>query len=453
MKRNVRVSRSQLNLQPAFAITGHAAQGKTLTQVLVNLHEGGFAAYVSASRARTREGLFLSRPVNLEDLNRPVSSDLRHECRRLERLEHNTYIRHGFKAGSIMPALDPESEIGLDDFTTAEAPSAAPAITNQSQLPPDAMIAAPSCPRPDSPSRDNSRSTSAGCVWSANSCAYDTFFMTMFAMYRNATVTWRQAFSVVGPWFELLARMFQYLEGPTHLNDPNCFSKCRDDLRALLSAHDTQAFPPPGHCHTSICNVFESFEKNSSCGFTLRQRLVCVAGCQTERDVLCLPNACNSGSWMNSARRTGFSYTQDRASIQLFIDLQIAAKIKQGVQSRCEVCQTNSRTSFVFLPSPSPWLFFKIPSGASPRPETPQMLELRGETGMIVYRLSSVIYCGSTHFTAVWTDKEGSVWSYDGLAYGGQPRRLESVSLETLEEHGGRSSHVALYGLCSTSSS
>ena len=56
VKRNVRVLRSQLNLQPAFAVTGHAAQGKTLPQVLTDLREGGFAAYVSASRARTREG-------------------------------------------------------------------------------------------------------------------------------------------------------------------------------------------------------------------------------------------------------------------------------------------------------------------------------------------------------------------------------------------------------------
>ncbi|KAF9782850.1 hypothetical protein BJ322DRAFT_1008933, partial [Thelephora terrestris] len=77
IKHNVRVSRSQLNLQPAFAITGHAAQGKTLPQVLVDLHDGGFASYVSASRARTREGLFITEPVQLDNLNRPVNSDLR----------------------------------------------------------------------------------------------------------------------------------------------------------------------------------------------------------------------------------------------------------------------------------------------------------------------------------------------------------------------------------------
>ncbi|KAG1904462.1 uncharacterized protein F5891DRAFT_945755, partial [Suillus fuscotomentosus] len=53
----LQVTHHQLPIQPAFAVTGHSAQGKTLPKVLVNLHEGGFAAYVAASRAQTREGL------------------------------------------------------------------------------------------------------------------------------------------------------------------------------------------------------------------------------------------------------------------------------------------------------------------------------------------------------------------------------------------------------------
>ncbi|KAG1874167.1 hypothetical protein C8R48DRAFT_593611, partial [Suillus tomentosus] len=39
----LRVVRDQLPIQPAFAVTGHSAQGKTLAKVIVNLHEGGFA--------------------------------------------------------------------------------------------------------------------------------------------------------------------------------------------------------------------------------------------------------------------------------------------------------------------------------------------------------------------------------------------------------------------------
>ncbi|KAG1906523.1 uncharacterized protein F5891DRAFT_941200, partial [Suillus fuscotomentosus] len=53
----LRITRHQLPIQPAFAVTGHSAQGKTLPTVLVNLHEGGFGAYVAASRAQSRTGL------------------------------------------------------------------------------------------------------------------------------------------------------------------------------------------------------------------------------------------------------------------------------------------------------------------------------------------------------------------------------------------------------------
>jgi len=149
IRRNVHVSRSQLNLQPAFAVTGHAAQGKTLPQVLVDLHEGGFAAYVSASRARTREGLFLTQTVSLDKINRPVNSDLRHECRRLERLEHNTKIRHGIGTGPILPALDPESETGISDVGTVAPPSAVDGNLNSSRLRSELALHVPPRLRPD----------------------------------------------------------------------------------------------------------------------------------------------------------------------------------------------------------------------------------------------------------------------------------------------------------------
>lgn len=47
----VRITRSQLPVQSGFAVTGQSAQGKTLPSILAGLHEGGFGAYVAASRA------------------------------------------------------------------------------------------------------------------------------------------------------------------------------------------------------------------------------------------------------------------------------------------------------------------------------------------------------------------------------------------------------------------
>jgi len=119
-----------------------------LPQVLVNLHEGGFATYVSASRAQTREGLFLTETVSLENLNRPVSSDLRHECHWLERLEYNTRVRYGLEVGSILPMLNPESEI--DDISNPDVGSTPllpmiPAASNQSPPLPKTLPIAPLC--------------------------------------------------------------------------------------------------------------------------------------------------------------------------------------------------------------------------------------------------------------------------------------------------------------------
>ena len=446
VRQNVHISRSQLNLQPAFAITGHAAQGKTLPQVLVDLHEGGFAAYVSASRARTREGLFLTKTVSLDSLNRPVSSDLRHECRRLERLEYNTRVRHGFETGSILPALDPESEIDVLDVGSRTPPSTTPVSLNQSQLLSENVLAAPPRVRPNPPDNDNSPSSPAGCMWSENSCAYDTFFMIMFSIYRDATHPWKQAFRGMGPLFWFASDRFEHLMEPANLTDPHSFSRCRDELRGRLFENDPQTFPPPGPHHTSICKIFEVFEMNSPRSFTLSQRFTCGTGCKMEREVVHLPNVCSSGNWANAARRVDFSYPLEEASIQLFVDLQIAAKIKQGFGSQCNLCNA-PRTCSVFLPNTSPWLFFVLSPGVRPHPQVPPTLEINGEACIVTYRLSAMVYYDGTHFTGVWTNKDNSSWSYDGLARGGRPERLQPTDLTMEQDYTIRNAHVAIYSL------
>ncbi|KAG1863880.1 hypothetical protein F4604DRAFT_1928998 [Suillus subluteus] len=89
---------------------GHSAQGKTLPQVLINLHEGGFAAYVAASRAQTRKGLCITQPVTVDFLNKRIPSDLSAEVQHFEAIEHNTLVKHGLCQGPFVPVPDAESE-------------------------------------------------------------------------------------------------------------------------------------------------------------------------------------------------------------------------------------------------------------------------------------------------------------------------------------------------------
>ena len=456
-KRTAHVRRTQINLQPAFAITGHAAQGKTLPQVLVDLAEGGFSAYVSASRARTREGLFITNTISLEDLNKPVNSDLRQECRRLERLEHNTQVQYGFKSGELMATLDPESEI---DVSPSDSTPQAPKLTVLTLVSvPPVLGSSPaphvtrSCCIADHRINECMQVPLAGCVWSANSCAYDTFFMLLFSLYKDSLELWRQDFLSAGPWFRSIGGMFDCLMIPANLTDSSRFSKCRDDLRTMLSGYDAITFPRPGRDHTSIFQIFETFANNSSHSYTLSQVFTCSGGCSEIRNALFLPGACAQSNWTNAARRLGFEYGQNNASIQLFVDLQIAVKIRQGLTVRCQQCH-GARTSSMVLMNPSPWLFVRIPPGVRPRPEPPQVLEIRGETGIISYRLSGIVYYNGDHFVGVWATKDGTCWGYDGLARGGHPVPLESADLPELREYSGCEIHIVLYSReCSTPSS
>jgi hypothetical protein len=99
-----------MHFEPGFASTGHSAQEKTLPNVLTWLHEGCFAAYVAASRARSHNGLGVIQPVTLSDLNKPLPYHLIQEAKQHQIMEHNTLVRHGFKAGDILVVPDPEEE-------------------------------------------------------------------------------------------------------------------------------------------------------------------------------------------------------------------------------------------------------------------------------------------------------------------------------------------------------
>ena len=117
-KIKLKITRTQLPIQPAFAVTGHSAQGLTFLTVLTNLSEGGFSAYVAASRAQSRHGLFITEPVTLADLNdKTLPFSLLQESKRLDALETNTYIHYGFRKGNPQKIPDPESERAVKDIT------------------------------------------------------------------------------------------------------------------------------------------------------------------------------------------------------------------------------------------------------------------------------------------------------------------------------------------------
>ncbi|KAG1873162.1 hypothetical protein F4604DRAFT_1925655 [Suillus subluteus] len=113
LERKLRITCLQLPIQPAFAVMGHSAQGKTLASVLVNLHEGGFRAYVAASHAQSHASLCITQTVSLDQLNKPLPADLLHEVRHFEAIEINTYVWHGLHAGNLVSVPDAESDMAI----------------------------------------------------------------------------------------------------------------------------------------------------------------------------------------------------------------------------------------------------------------------------------------------------------------------------------------------------
>ena len=248
----IRITRSQLPIQPAFAVTGHSAQGKTLPKVLVNLSEGGFGAYVAASRATSQEGLCLTQPVKLDELNKPLPSDLLIEVHRFEALEHNTYIRYGINIGNMVPVPDAEAERSVRTFTPkpkfdlTDEPSGVSAGTKRkatqddkdpvSDTFPDATTHQPkkrmkvhnvgknfvSKYRLLSPIPLQSP-PGVGCEWSSTdwSCAYDSVFMVLFYAYRAGDNFLRQRCQSASPAFMDLTKVYDALGE----NDSNLFSR------------------------------------------------------------------------------------------------------------------------------------------------------------------------------------------------------------------------------------
>lgn len=117
----IKICRTQLPIQCGFAVTGHSAQGQTLLVVICSLKGGSWPAYVVASRAKTRFGLFLTERVTLEDLNsRAVPMHLWFETNRFEILEHNTRVTWGFIQGTCKSLPDWEANnfqaFGLEQY-------------------------------------------------------------------------------------------------------------------------------------------------------------------------------------------------------------------------------------------------------------------------------------------------------------------------------------------------
>ena len=469
----VRICRLQVPIQPAFAVTSHLAQGKTLPKVLVNLSEGGFGTYVAASCAQTRAGLCLTEPVTLQQLNKPIPADLYAEAQRLKILEHNTYIRHGLRSGSLKAVPDPEAEclekivveVKYDEDGVAtivdpndernkrkrEVTEAFVVGTRSEVKSTDSQI----CPDTTDQPRLNKRMKtfnseqeplvvqkklhpvtpvscsplSTGCRWSATdwSCSYDVVFMSLFHVYRTSDQDLKQWWITLSVHAKHLVGSFDFLSmNHTNLFSQNSFEMCCNRFRDKLSGLYPRSFPRRGQVPASACLMLEyvfplstrrltsdfSCASNSCPGNNLD------ASC--DNDTLMLPIVITSLRGLSSFNP--LAGTQG-PSLQKWLDVYLqttnAHDLRLGSQlhasSQCE--GTISRDN-ACLVEPPPVLFFEQVLHLKIEPS--HEFQVPSPCGIARYTLKAIIYLGSNHFSAHFC-AEGKIWNYDGQVNGGEP--------------------------------
>jgi hypothetical protein len=487
-KFTTKITRSQLPIQPAFAITGHSAEGKTLSNVLCNLQEGGFGAYVAASRARSRQGLYITEHVKISDLNKSLPYSLIQESRRLSAIEHNTYLRYGVQEGDYQQIPDPESEANIRnptvnvDFTISRTrrkaskkpedhvddfnPTENKTIDNLSMK----RASPPLSPSTDdlhvkkrkhrrltsfSPVREHP--PSAGCKWSSSdwSCAYDCVFMTTFYAYLcfndTSKLSWRRQSTLSS----LLSSLFQDLTTAHSIMSCTAFDNARDKMRDFLSDLSPNHFPRYGPIGASAEEIFDHLKDHENTQLFTSYRCSSSSPCEATAMLSrsdSLPSIFFTPLWSTWSQRTTINNNAppEKATTQQWIDLYFQSK----QNSDCHLvhstnCTASSASCQVYIDNSSPLISFEVVPDTRPVHVPSIDLHIQSRQRRIQYSLRGIIYCGQYHFTARLFDSHHNIWIYDGQANGGFPSSecmlADFSDLTQLTFLHGRNAHLYLY--------
>jgi PIF1-like helicase len=419
-----RVHRSQLSCQPGFASTGHSAQGKTLPKILCALNEGGFAAYVAASRATSREGLAIFQPVTLENLNHRLPSDLIQEEKRHEIMEHNTLVKFGFLQANILPVPDPEGEsaenfpqgkplYSIDEDDENPTPkkaakkkvfdSPSPVKNETTQYTPImSSVQMNSCPPATSPLQP-----CVGVIWSNNSCGYDAVFMVLYSIWRSDPLRWCESFS------NSQSKWLRYFQ--------NSFSPQTASLPTLEDIRDVWRYQL--HAETPQYYTWGAF-------VSLHQLLYDVL--LTELTVRIPRFLCSLHPYSNMHFNPTpiQSFLMSSGTDQFASTTEWIQSEGQTVRHQCEECGLHLKQKAEWTVVPE-MLSFEIALSAQMTIDPQISIPVNGNSHL--YQIRGVIYFGGQHFVARLIEQDTAVWYHDGIVTGKNmiyEGQLESVDLK-----------------------
>lgn len=465
----VKVSRSQWGFQPGFACTGHAAQGKTLPNVLSSLREGGFAAYVAASRPNSRYGLAIIDPVTLADLNKPLPIDLIREGRRESVMEHNTLIRYGFSKDTMQQVPDPEGENWMMSYKPKVNFFDGPLhVSEKHPLYPDSQssvlskkpktlsIRAPAAPLDDEMIPTEWDVARYGCQWSAVdwSCSYDSVFMAYFSMYSQQNNVWKHRWASLNMYTHHLSGSFATLYSSPDLRQSQDMNVARDRFRGVLNTLDPIAFPRTGHVLAEMSAMSRLLDQNDS---IMCMRLSCTNNMcmDTSSQIIgSVPSVCSDPVWARNVPG-GDAYgpmlpgcTQEWFNV-LSENMRKDVVHQTGVHAEC-IRNGHAHTGSLTFEQFPPCISFEVYASVRPGFLPTRFFTVLGDGVSQKYRLCAVLYSGSAHFTARFID-DTSVWMYDGALNNGCPSydgKPSEGGMQSLTMMGTRHAHIYLYTQC-----
>jgi hypothetical protein len=489
----IKISRLQVPLQPAFSVTGHSAQGKTLPKVIIDLHEGGFAAYVGASRARSQQDVFITQPVKVEDLNKPLPPTLSFETSCLEAMAQNTLVKYGYIQGELLPVPDAESEKSLSQLTyhvrfneedKRKANVMEDASENQreqmenkskgrqlsrkkSKTEPTTMHLAPAAPPAPAPAAAAppapppapplSPFAPAGCTWNAEdwSCPYDSLIMSFYSVFVQASSEWQAEWRALDPqadsWSMCLTYLMESILAAGHDNNA-VFNQASNTVHAKLHAQEPSTFPygpvpaPVGHA------TYKSMYQPMASLMEMMDSQYCMNECMPSTQVsaralhnLVLPGYIPSLSQVHAHSHPGQHYDMPLR------DVVHEWMTPPSSQASCSECNTELIHKRALMAAP-PLLYFELSVGALDRSGTtlhssvPSTLNIpvHSQVEDVRYTLRSIIYFGALHFNVrMLTDT--SVWKCDGQVQQGQPIWEGNIDDIDLSFSGSKQAMVVLY--------
>jgi hypothetical protein len=466
------VERQQVCVLPNFAMTAHAAQGKTRPFNVVHLNSchSHMSYYTALSRSATADGTIIIQGFDHNVITRGCSGYLRQELRELEVLNDITRLRYEghlpihINESIRIPLIQQYQQWkGIDDIypkvdsncmskqqTQSHLSLAKNAHNFQKKGEPDkqktnnctenstkSIITAKKSKKHKidateiSNKKKQKKATSynredydvpMGLRWDGDnySCAYDSLYTVLFNIWAENPERWTTKFYDIGnAYLSKLADGFdQVMKGFVSLEE------VRDILRLNLHEREPDTFPF-GDAGTSVAllaiRMLKTLEPVTS------SQVVCYSCRYAE------PAINDSQDFVVSAGISHIRSTSDWMQT-----------LQRRTSRICPSCSSLMRKP-VFYNEPPNLLVLEYPQHNI---RTSHKLTFHKDDDQVDLHLKGIVYLGGFHFTACFISSDHSLWYHDGRVTGRnciQTGNLLTTSDSVLRKHQNRILNLAIY--------